>query len=149
MSAMHYRTHAFSKNNKPTIRAKRPVPYLRCRGHGCPSDLDVKKINYLYKCNGKVSGFKGAAGDFEKENEIYGHPNVMKEIIPSKSHHEGLIKGHAYDDYANSMYDDPFYHDSPVNDHEAIYDMGNIDHDMNQDLNDYQGNLFGNPYSNW
>ncbi|CAG2116805.1 unnamed protein product, partial [Medioppia subpectinata] len=59
MSVMHYRQYAFSKNKKATIVAKRPVPYLRCRGHECPSDLDVRKINYLYKCKNGKSGFYG------------------------------------------------------------------------------------------
>ncbi|KAF7491962.1 Zinc metalloproteinase nas-8 [Sarcoptes scabiei] len=50
MSVMHYRQYAFSKNRKPTIVPKRPVPYLRCRGLDCPSELDIEKINFLYKC---------------------------------------------------------------------------------------------------
>lgn len=53
MSVMHYREFAFSKNKQPTIMPRRPVPYLRCRGSECPSDLDVKKINYLYQCSDK------------------------------------------------------------------------------------------------
>jgi len=79
MSAMHYRTHAFSKNKKPTIIPRRPVPYLRCRGDGCPSAMDVQKINFLYKCHKGKSRFRSSSG--KHRNNFYGYNEV----------HDGLI----------------------------------------------------------
>lgn len=84
MSVMHYRQYAFSKNRKPTILPKRPVPYLRCRGIDCPSELDIKKINFLYKCHKKDdyyddrdSGF----GDKDLDNEV-----TVDEIFVNPKH---------------------------------------------------------------
>ncbi len=67
LSVMHYRQYAFSKNRKPTILPKRPVPYLRCRGIDCPSELDIKKINFLYKCHKKEDDFDAYDKDFDNE----------------------------------------------------------------------------------
>ena len=74
LSVMHYRQYAFSKNRKPTIVPKRPVPYLRCRGIDCPSELDIKKVNFLYKCHKKNDyydkNFDGYDKDFDNDNEV-------------------------------------------------------------------------------
>ncbi|KAI2806837.1 hypothetical protein BLOT_008796 [Blomia tropicalis] len=72
MSVMHYRQYAFSKNRKPTILPKRSVPYLRCRGMDCPSELDIKKINFLYKCHKRDDDYYD-----EKNEEVHGMPHPI------------------------------------------------------------------------
>lgn len=85
MSVMHYRQYAFSKNRKPTILPKRPVPHLRCRGLDCPSELDIKKINFLYKCDKKDYDEEDSYSDKEIDNEV----NVDDEMMLGKnSFHE-------------------------------------------------------------
>lgn len=70
MSVMHYRQFAFSKNRKPTILPKRSVPYLRCRGMDCPSEMDIKKINFLYKCGDKKDEYDEERDSDDFENEV-------------------------------------------------------------------------------
>lgn len=70
MSVMHYRQFAFSKNRKPTILPKRSVPYLRCRGSDCPSEMDIKKINFLYKCGDKRDEYDEERDGDDFENEV-------------------------------------------------------------------------------
>lgn len=83
MSVMHYRQYAFSKNRKPTIVPKTPVPYLRCRGMDCPSELDIKKINFLYKCHPKNED--DYEDNYNRENDIDGDPDVEDMLVGAKN----------------------------------------------------------------
>lgn len=86
---MHYRQYAFSKNRKPTILPKRPVPYLRCRGLDCPSELDIEKINFLYKCHKK--------DDFDDnyiDNAIDNNEIDIDDTFESNNHIHRQIKPH-------------------------------------------------------
>ncbi|CAH1789765.1 unnamed protein product [Owenia fusiformis] len=53
-SVMHYQAGAFSKNGQPTIVAKTPGTRLGQRAGF--SQLDIRKINMLYKCSGGGGG---------------------------------------------------------------------------------------------
>lgn len=98
MSVMHYRQFAFSKNRKPTILPKRPVPYLRCRGLDCPSEMDIKKINFLYKCH-KKDDFGDDSGnevDSDYENEVSdgtGNRNELDDgfFLPEEQQHKPQV----------------------------------------------------------
>ena len=49
-SVMHYGAKAFSKNNRVTIKAKKPN--IRTFGNTHLSPLDIKQANLLYRCMG-------------------------------------------------------------------------------------------------
>ncbi|KAH9424106.1 hypothetical protein DERP_004288 [Dermatophagoides pteronyssinus] len=91
MSVMHYRQYAFSKNRKPTILPKRPVPYLRCRGLDCPSELDIEKINFLYKCHKKDDFEDNYIDDAIDNNEI-----DIDDTFESNNHIHRQINPHFY-----------------------------------------------------
>ena len=93
---MHYRQYAFSKNRKPTILPKRPVPYLRCRGIDCPSELDIKKINFLYKCHKKDDYDEDKHFDNFNDKEIDNEVNVDEILVGSKG-----SDGDSFEDHFN------------------------------------------------
>jgi hypothetical protein len=97
MSVMHYRQFAFSKNKKQTIVARRPVPYLRCRGLECPSDLDVRKINYLYKCSHGKSNYYG--NDEPKHKNRNKNNQIDNNILFGQPFHNDLTFNQDFDDY--------------------------------------------------
>uniref|UniRef100_A0AB38ZEU7 Metalloendopeptidase n=1 Tax=Oncocephalus sp. TaxID=2944721 RepID=A0AB38ZEU7_9HEMI len=55
LSVMHYPVVAFSKDNRsPTIVPKHPVDMKKMGQRVSATDLDLKKINLMYKCPGKL-----------------------------------------------------------------------------------------------
>lgn len=123
MSVMHYRQFAFSKNRQPTIMPRRPVPHLRCRGSDCPSDLDVRKINYLYKCKDGKSGFKGKTDEWGFSSAYEGNSKKKKKPRKKKKKKSGYGKrGYGGNEYGfgdgydldNFIVGNPFYETLPV-----------------------------------
>lgn len=53
-SLQHYSTTAFSRNGQKTITANRPTDEAKMGQRDKFSELDLKKINAMYKCGSKV-----------------------------------------------------------------------------------------------
>lgn len=137
---MHYRQYAFSKNRKPTILPKRPVPYLRCRGLDCPSELDIEKINFLYKCykngaygddnNNSNNNFENnyISGDMHNQvdDELFGTNPIYFDYEPRHRYHHG----HGHQQYHSNHYQH-YHHNAPNQHFGSSFENDNEKHYLN------------------
>ncbi|CAB0006978.1 unnamed protein product [Nesidiocoris tenuis] len=66
-SVMHYSSHAFSKNGKPTITPKEEGAFIGQRSR--MSDRDLQKLRIMYGCDSGTGG--GGGGGITTENPDY------------------------------------------------------------------------------
>lgn len=81
---MHYSPTSFSKNNKPTIEAKRKTTEEMGQRKAL-SKKDIKKINAMYKCKGTTASTGYVLNDSALDSSPNGGIlNLMSSLFSNK-----------------------------------------------------------------